>query len=390
MRSDRSVLILLGVRGGGDRQPVVALACGLRDRGHRVTVLCDSVTKQLIKATGLTTITIPPEVDQTAYLQTGFVIRWAEEIKRTSGRPDESSLNPLVDWARAALPFSQEAISRVMPEFIVGSLFCMGLADLLAANTGVPWCFVNPGFYFGEHSTRRWDEDYHGIPIQWLAESCLFPLAQRADMVLHATDREFDFQPSQLPSNHHYVGFLLWEPSTRVPDYIKQPGDPWALVTLSTAPQREEFTLARSALLALADQPVRTLLTLPSEVKADELGDIPGNVTLAGYVPHTPILERSSIVISHAGHGLVSKALFHGVPMVLLPWDRDQPGVAARAKRLGVARVVHRFDVNPDTVGQAVTAIFTKPAYRETAARVSSRLKRTDAVDMACQLVERL
>ena len=60
MNSNRSVLVLLGVRGGGDRQPVVALACGLRERGHRVTVLCDSATEQLIKPTGLPTITIPP------------------------------------------------------------------------------------------------------------------------------------------------------------------------------------------------------------------------------------------------------------------------------------------------------------------------------------------
>lgn len=266
----------------------------------------------------------------------------------------------------------------------------MGLADQLAASAGVRWCFVNPGFYFGDDSTRRWEEDYYGTAIQWFAESCLLPLAQRADMVLHATDPEFDFQPSQLPSNHHYVGFLLWEASNGLPEYINQPGDPWALVTLSTAPQREEFTLARSALQALTDQPVRTLLTLPTGDYAEELGDIPGNVTLAGFIPHTPVLERSSIVVSHAGHGLVSKALFHGVPMVLLPWDRDQPGVAARAQRLGVARVVPRPDVSPDTVGQAVAAVFNKPEYRETAARVSSRLKRTNAVDVACRLLDRL
>jgi hypothetical protein len=335
-------------------------------------------------------MTLPPEHDQTACLKPGFVIRWADEIRVRSGKPDESASNPLIDWATAALPVSQEAVLSIKPDIILGSLLCMGLADRLASSAGVRWCFVNPGFYFGDHSTRRWDEDYYGTPIQWLAESCLLPLAKRADLVLHATDPEFDFQPLQLPSNHHYVGFLLWEPSSRVPEYIKQPGDPWALVTLSTAPQREEFTLARSAIQALADQPVRTLLTLPAEVNADELGDVPGNVTLDGYVPHTPVLERSSVVISHAGHGLVSKALFHGVPMVLLPWDRDQPGVAARAKRLGVAQVVHRPDVNPDTVGQAVTAIFTKPKYRETAARVSSRLKRTDAVGIACRLVEKL
>jgi MGT family glycosyltransferase len=262
----------------------------------------------------------------------------------------------------------------------------MGLADQLAESAGVPWCFVNPGFYFGDHSIRRWDQDYYGTAIQWLAEFCLYPLAQRADMVLHATDSEFDFQPSQFASHHHYVGFLLWEALDELPEFVDQPGDPWALVTLSTAP----LTLAHSALQALAEQPVRTLLTVPGGNYPEGLEEIPDNVTLTGFVPHTPVLERSSIVISHAGHGLVSKALVHGVPMVLLPWDRDQPGVAARAERLGVARVVPRPDVSPDTVGQAVSAVFKEPEYRETATRVSERLKKADAVDLACRLVESL
>jgi UDP:flavonoid glycosyltransferase YjiC (YdhE family) len=388
MTADRSILVLLGVRGGGDRQPAIALASGLRDRGHRVTVLCDTATEQMIKPTGLSTITLPPEVDQSAYLTHGFVIRWSDQIRATSGQPDASSPNPLVDWATAAHPASLEAMQSVKPDLILGSLFCMGQADQLAKSAGIPWCFVNPGFYFGDHSIRRWEQDYYGAAIQWLAEYCLYPLARHADMVLHATDPEFDYQPLQLPSNHHYVGFLLWEATNELPELVDQPGDPWALVTLSTAPQREELTLAHSALQALADQPVRTLLTVPGGKYPEGLEEIPANVTLSGFVPHTPVLERSSIVISHAGHGLVSKALFNGVPMVLLPWDRDQPGVAARAERLGVAQVVPRPEVNPDTVGRAVSAVFSEPEYRETAARESGRLKKIDAVDMACRLVE--
>ncbi len=62
--TDRSILVLLGARGGGDRQPAVALACGLQDRGHRVTVLCDTVTEEMIKPTGLTTFTLPSKVEQ--------------------------------------------------------------------------------------------------------------------------------------------------------------------------------------------------------------------------------------------------------------------------------------------------------------------------------------
>ena len=291
MKSDRSVLVLLGVRGGGDRQPVVALAFGLRDRGHRVTVLCDLPTEQLIRPAGLPTITVPPAFDQAAYLQPGFIIRWAKEFESSDGRLEDGASNPLVDWATAALPVGQEAVTRTKPDLIVGSLFCMGLADVLAASAGVPWCFVNPGFYIGDHSTRQLDADYYGSAIQRFVESCLLPLAKRADLVLHATDQEFDFQPSQLPPNHHYVGFLLCDPSYDRPEFLDQPGDSWTQLTVSTAPQREEFMLANSALQALAHQPVRTLLPLPEGHDAMALGDVPANVTLSWLCSTHPCLK---------------------------------------------------------------------------------------------------
>ena len=214
---------------------------------------------------------------------------------------------------------------------IVSTLFGIGLANELSQQSGIPWCFVNPSFYFGEYATRTWEEDWYGPFIPRLARDCFLPLIKQADVVLHATDPEFDFQPTRAPDNHHYVGFLLWDPPQDNAIALDSLGDPWALVTMSTLRQGDEVVLANSALQALADRPVRTLLTQPDEDVRGELRDIPKNVTIAGFVPHSPVLERSSLVINHAGHGIVSKTITYGVPMVLLPWHRDQPGVADRA-----------------------------------------------------------
>ena len=383
MAKQRSVLVLLSARGGGDRHPVVALACGLRDRGDQVTVLCDLATEEMIAGTGLTTLTVPSGHDQSSYFK-----QWQKELQDKGGKLNESTIDPLVEWATLTQPIVQVDVSKIKPDLIISTLFCMGLADALATNLNIPWCFVNPSFYFGDHSPRRWEEDWYGAFVPWFAENCFLPLSRRANIVLHATDREFDMQPSQVPPNHHYVGFLLWEPVKKAPDYINRPGDPWALITLSTLPQQGEVILARSALWALADQPVRTLLPLANGHSRDEIGDIPENARLAEYVPHSPVLKQSSIVVSHAGHGIVSKALYYGVPMALLPWDRDQPGVAARAEALGVAAVVSRPNVSPETVAQAVATVLEKPEYRETVTRISARLQATDAIDVAYKILE--
>ncbi len=193
-----------------------------------------------------------------------------------------------------------------------------------------------------------------------------------------------------MPPNHHHVGFLLSEPKAELPEYLDQPGDPWALVTVSSVPQDDELKLAEAALQALAHRPVRSLLTLAPDHDRRELGEIPSNARVEGFVPHAPVLQRSALLVSHAGHGIVSKALYYGVPMVLVPWDRDQPGVAARAERLGVAAVVPRTQFDPAHVADAVSSVLEDAERRAISKQTAARLQSVDAVDVACHFLERL
>ena len=98
--------------------------------------------------------------------------------------------------------------------------------------------------------------------------------------------------------------------------------------------------------------------------------------------------DQSDVTASHAGHGSVMKALWHGVPMVLVPWGRDQPGVAARAQRLEVALVIPRKELSATAVAAAVQEVTTNSAYREAARRHSARLRLSDPVAVACEALE--
>ena len=159
--------------------------------------------------------------------------------------------------------------------------------------------------------------------------------------------------------------------------------------SLSTLPQTGEIAVAQAALKALSKEAVRVLVTLAPE-HAAELGEVPDHVHLAAYVPHSAVLVKSRLVISHAGHGIVMKALYHGVPMVLVPWGRDQPGVAARAEALGAAAVVRREACNDASVSQAVRRILDDGHFTERAQAISKRLQAEDAVGVACAQLEQL
>jgi MGT family glycosyltransferase len=269
---------------------------------------------------------------------------------------------------------------------MVSELFTMELARLTKTACALPWCCLNPGCYFGPESTRPLAADFVGR-TRYYIQQFLQGIGE-ADLALHGTDPLFDPPPPSLPVHHQYVGPLWWERPSAAPAYLDSPGAPWVLVTVSSNPQAEEMTLARTALQTLAAHPVRVVLTLSPRHPREELGTVPANAWIEQFVPHSAVLKRSCLLVSHAGHGIGAKALYYGVPMVLVPWDRDQPGVAARAAALGVAGVIARHDLTEQRLSAAIDSVLGNPRYQENAARFASRLQAQDAVAMARTQIE--
>src|SRR5204863_6125172 len=146
--------------------------------------------------------------------------------------------------------------------------------------------------------------------------------------VIALTAEPLEYPRTDLPAHVHLVGTQPWDAPAARPAYLDEPGDPWVLVTCSTEYQGDE-QLARTAVEALRDEPVRVLLTL-----ADAYGeaDLPAadNVRVERFVPHGHVLPQAAAVVCHGGMGIVTKAASAGVPMVVVPFGRDQPEVARR------------------------------------------------------------
>jgi MGT family glycosyltransferase len=149
------------------------------------------------------------------------------------------------------------------------------------------------------------------------------------------------------------------------------------------------MTLARTALQTLAEFPIRVVLTLTAGHPRDQLGPVPANAWIEPFIPHSEVLKRARLLISHAGHGIVMKGLYHGVPMVLIPWDRDQPGVAARAAALGIGEVIPRQDLTAARLSAAIHKVLGAAHYQENAARIARRMQGRDAVASACARIQK-
>lgn len=361
------VLAVAFIATGGDFHPVIALCLGLRARGNDVVLFCDPAGAAAVASTGLETIVDPEAWEEISRAQDGARAR----MRATVGdERDRIVVEWMVQRAGMLTPAFLGVVLEQRPDLVLSAQLAAPTAHDAAAAAGVPSCFVNASY-----DTSRTDRTRLG---EWIAT-----FWADAPLVLHASDALFD-EAVSIPGRH-YVGPLMWEPLAAVPAYVLDDGPPWALVTVSLVPQGD-IALVPVALAALADLGMRSIATIGDRNDPAAVGALPAGAHLERSVSHAAVLERASLFVGHAGHGGVSKAMWHGVPMVLVPWGRDQPGVAARAERLGVARVVPPSALA--SLPDAIRDVLGDERYRQRATAQATRLHAHDPVALACDIIE--
>jgi MGT family glycosyltransferase len=201
--------------------------------------------------------------------------------------------------------------------------------------------------------------------------------------------REFDFVPKYLPPSVQYVGAQLDDPA-----WVAGWSNPWAdddaaplvVASLGSTYQRQEKTFA-AIVEALGRLPVRGLATHafldPPEATP------PTNVSVTASVPHTAVLPHASAAICHGGLNTVMKALSHGVPVLVLPFGRDQKDTGARLAASG-AGLTLPSSVPPAAIAGAVRRLLDEPQFREQARRMAAIIRRDTQDDRAVKEMEAL
>jgi len=205
-------------------------------------------------------------------------------------------------------------------------------------------------------------------------------------LCLVATFPQLEY-PRAWPSRTHVVGPLLWEPAFG--EVELPPGDePLVLVAPSTS-QDKGHRLLRAAVEGLAELPVRVLATWNRRPLVGSL-DVPANARLVEWVSYSRTMPRCDIVVCHAGHGTVARALEAGCAVVAAPAAGDMNENAARVDWAGVGvRLPGRF-TTPHNLRLAVGRALAEPARRRRARELAAWARAADPPAVAAQLVEDL
>ena len=222
-------------------------------------------------------------------------------------------------------------------------------------------------------------------PVRSLAEQ-----EDRLARVLVLSSPAFDFHPPPLPPNVRIVGW---------PIAASKPAEPWAspwpaddarpLVLLSpstTTQAQEQVPFFNRALAAMAHIDARGLLTAGPSADAATF-DAPANVTVEPYVPHPAVMPRAAAIVSHCGHGTVMTALSYGVPVLCVPYGRDQYDVAARVVWAGAGIEISK-DAGTENIRAAIKRMLSTPRFKESAVRLAASMSTEDGADNAANEIE--
>lgn len=173
----------------------------------------------------------------------------------------------------------------------------------------------------------------------------------RAELMLITTAEPFEYPRSDWPEQALLIGPCEWEPPHPEPAWLAQVTDPIVLVTTSSEAQ-DDGRLIEVALDALADGPYHVVATVPSGIRSPYR--VPPNAHVVEFVPHSVVLSRAAVAVTHGGMGATQKALSRGVPVCVVPFGRDQHEVAQRVRASRAGTTLRPSQLTPERLRAAI------------------------------------
>jgi len=416
----RVVLTTIGTL--GDLHPYLAIALGLKARGHETVVATGECYRRKVEALGLGFRPLRPD---SAFTADPIVMRRIMDYRRGTFRVLREVLLPAV---RQSYEDTLAAATADGGADLLVSHPIAYATRLVAESTGVPWVStqVTPVGLFSAHdppalpgapdlalslrglgpafwwplgqalvrATRPW-----GGPIRRLRSELGLPPAWDNPLVEgHSPARVLALfsplmaakQPDWPPQTVHTgFPFLDRDGDAGLPPELARfldDGPPPVVFTLgdsAAAVADGFFGRAAAASTALG----RRAVLVVGKGRDARPSSLPAGVIAVDYVPFSELFPRAAAVVHAGGIGTSGLALHSGRPTLVIPFAQDQPDNAARLARLGVSRTAPRH-ATPARIAAELDHILNDPSYLQRASEVATHIRRENGVQSACDALE--
>ena len=389
----------------GDGVPLVALALGLRDAGHRPVIVAEQGAGALAAGHGLefhalagdVTELMRPGAPMVQMVEAGHLTvgsfrdyhrddrAWLETIAAAASGSDVVVGMPTAGYhalAVAADIGARPVIAELQPlaptrEFSPSGLGDVQVPQFLNRTLGhivdyAGWAMIARAV---NRARRQLNRPRIGNPTRGV---------QR----LGAWSPTLVPSPRDWPSNVSITGaWRLSTPASWRPDPALQAfldaGEPPIYIGFGSMPTFSGTKALTDALLSGLSG--HRVVLAQGETAYESASD---SVFVTGFVPHDWMFPRCEALVHHCGAGTTHAALVSGTPSIPLPFTLDQPFWARRLRGLGVAAPpLDPRHPAPDAVSAALAHVQAK-GVRERAAALAQQVATEYGVQTAVAAIE--
>ena len=198
-------------------------------------------------------------------------------------------------------------------------------------------------------------------------------------------------QPADWPPPHRVTGYLFdeddaWQPPQDLLDFLAEGEKPIYIGFGSMRVSKPEAT-TRLVLQAVQSTGKRAIL-LSGWAGIGAL-DLPKDVFLLKYAPHTWLFPRMAATVHHGGAGTTAAGLRAGVPAIIIPFFVDQPYWAQRVYDLGVGtKPIPRTKLTADKLAAAIQEATSNCAMQDKVAELGKKIAAEDGIGAAVKAIQ--
>lgn len=415
----RIVLTTLGSL--GDVHPYIAIALGLKARGHEVVLATAEYYRKKVESLGLGFRPVRPDseiITDPVMMRRFMHFRWGtirmlrewfvpavrqtyeDILAAVHGGTDLLFSHPITFATRlvaekTAIPWASSLISPLCMFSAYDPPAMPGFPDLSTRLHFLGPTFWGPTGRFLKSASRS-----IAGPIDRLRAEIGLPRAQdnlivdshSPSMVLALFSRLLADKQPDWPSQTVHTGFPVYDHdgATGMPTEMNRfldDGPPPIVFTLGVSSALVGGRFYEQSIAAAGKLGCRAVLIVGKDYRSLP-ASLPNGVIACTYVPYSAVFPRAAVVVHAGGIGTSGLALRSGRPMLVVPFAHDQPDNALRLTRLGVARTIAGHRTTTGRMVAEVGQLLENPAYSRRAIEIGEQVRQEDGVRAACDALE--
>lgn len=198
-------------------------------------------------------------------------------------------------------------------------------------------------------------------------------------------------RPSDWNENWQVTGYLFdddpqWSPPQELTDFLAA-GEAPVYIGFGSMPDSKPEATTRTIIEAVQKTGKRAVILKGWAGLGS--GDLPENIHVLSYAPHSWLFPKMAAVIHHGGAGTTASAFRAGVPQTVVPHNADQPYWGRRVQAMGVGtNPIPRKKLNVKNLSHAIQTLTSNSTMRENARVLGEKIQQEDGLSEAMKWIQ--